>query len=768
MFFTDYSIMTERRGEIRNLSHLFVVGLVFVVSVVLLTVDGGLLVPEASAADQSKEERYITIDFDNVEINLFIKYISELTGKNFIVDPAVKGNVTIISPTRISESDAYQVFESVLEIHGFTTVESGSVIKIVPSVTARSKGIETLQSGDKALREDRVVTQLIPLKYTTPVEMQKILQPLVSKTSVIIAHTQSGMLIITDILSNIMRLMGIIEALDVEYSREEIDVIALEFANAEKIATIINTIFKKAAGGAKGAAGVASASVRVVPYERINTLIVLAEPVDAARVKRLVVKLDTEAERGEGNIHVRYLQNARAAELAKVLNALPKEQQKEGEKGKTPAISKDVNITPDEETNSLIITASRSEYSVLEDVINKLDIPRRMVYLEALIMEVDTDRNFDVGVQWLTGGVFDDGTGQVITGFSGADGYGLISGITDSDSPSLSSGFTLGVLKEGIQIGGITFPNIAAVLKAFQSDSDINIISTPQILTTDNKKAEILVGQNVPYITSQNTTATGLTGQDYTQYEYKDIATKLSITPQISQADTLRLEISTEVSRIKPGGDEDAFRPTTFKRTANTTVLVRDNDTIVIGGIIGQDATRSEFKIPFLGDIPLLGWLFKTHSTSNTKVNMFIFITPHIIKNPADIATVTLEKEDRLSVALPQVKEELRRPVNLEHSVVLADRGYERLRDGDLKVAKDYLSEALQINPNNPYALINLGVVFEKEGNYEQAITMYQRVIETNTDTVATSEEASDGVGLSLVEIARQNIEHVKETMQGM
>ena len=711
----------------------------------------------ASGAETQKTERYITIDFDNVDITLFIKYISELTGKNFIVDPAVKGNVTIISPTRISESDAYEVFKSVLEIHGFTTITSGAVIKIVPSVEAQSRNIETIQAGGTADPEDRVVTQLVPLKYTAPTEMQKILQPLVSKTSMIIAHTASGMLIITDVLSNIQRLLGIIEALDVEYSREELDVIPLDYANAENISKILANIFQQKAAGQKGAA--IPSRVTVVPYERINTLIVLADPQDAARVRDLVGVLDTEAERTEGNIHVIYLQNARAAELAKVLTALPQEESKEGEQGKVPAISKAVDILADEETNSLIITASRSEFMVLESVIKKLDIPRRMVYLEALIMEVDLERNLSVGVQWLAGGIFDDGTGKLVTGFSGDEGFGLIRGITDPDNPTLPQGFSLGLLKEGIQIGGVTFPNITAVLNAYQGDSDINIISTPQILTTDNKKAEILVGQNVPFITSQNTTTAQ---QDYTQYEYKDVATKLSITPQISQGDTLRLEISTEVSRIKPGGDETEFRPTTFRRTADTTVIVRDRDTVVIGGIIGQDATQNDFKIPLLGDIPLLGWLFKTHNTNDTRVNMFIFITPHIIRSPADIAGVTLEKEDKMSIALPQVKEELHRELNPKHAVALADRGFKMLRDGDNQAAKEYFIKALQFDAANPYALINLGVALEQDGSYEQAIQMYRRVIETINTRATESMQGYSSQDLPLLETARQNIDHAR------
>jgi len=725
-----------------------------------------LSAPKQNAGQKTTNERYITIDFDNVEINLLIKYISELTGKNFVVDPAVRGNVTIISPTKISENDAYLVFLSVLEIHGFTTIPSGSVIKIVPSAEARSRSIDTIISGTVTNPEDRVVTQLVPLKYTTPVEMQKVLQPLVSKTSVVIPHTQSGMLIITETLSNIKRLLSIIETLDVEYSREEVAVIPLDFANSNKVSTILNTIFQRTAAKAAVKGATAKSSIKVVPYERINALVILAEPSDVARVRRLITKLDTEAERGEGNIHVFYLQNATASELAKVLNALPEQQnQTDAEKtdGKAPAISKNVNVMPDEETNALIITASRAEYAVLEDVIKKLDIPRRMVYLEALIMEVSTDMTFDVGVQWIAGGVFDDGTGKVATGFSGEQGFDLIGGIVDPDNPSLPRGFALGVVKEGIEIGGITFPNIAAILKAYQSDENINIISTPQILTTDNKKAEISVGENVPFITSQNTTASA---QDYTQYEYKDVATKLSITPHINQADTLRLEIETEVTRLQ--GTSESLTPSTFKRTAVTTVIVNDKDSVVIGGIIGQDVLESEWKIPFLGDIPYLGWLFKTHTTDERKTNMFIFVTPHIIKNPADIAAVSLRKEDELGTVMPQVKEQLHKEVNPEHSVKLADLGYEKLASGSNIAAKEYFIEALSINPNNPFALINLGVLYEKDNVYPMAIQMYQRVIDTGTQEIARSPEGYEGVDISLVEIARENIIHAKKKMQNM
>ncbi|HBH27384.1 MAG TPA: type II secretion system protein GspD [Desulfofustis sp.] len=710
--------------------------------------------------DQPSDERYITIDFDNVDIQLFIKYISELTGTNFIVDPSVQGNVTIVSPTRISERDAYRVFESVLEVHGLTTVKAGSVVKVIPTVEARSRPIDTLIGEAGIQPDDRVVTQLIPLSYTSPLEMQKVLQPLVSKTSVMIAHTQSGMLIITDTLSNIDRLLEIVRMLDVERTREEIEVILLEYANSQKISQVITSIYQKSLRPQAQGGAASQEMFAVVPYERINALIIMALPEDSMRIKELIAQLDTEAQRGEGNIHVYYLQNATAAELSKVLTALPKQQETAVEEGKVPAISSDVTIMPDAETNALIITASRTEYAVLREVIEKLDIPRRMVYLEALIMEVNMDKSLDIGVEWLAGGTFDDGTGQIATGFSGDPPYGVLSGIR-SDPPSLPTGYTLGILKQGIQIGGVTFPNIAAVLRAYESDSTINIISTPQILTTDNKEAEITVGENVPFLVSENTTDAL---QDYSNYEYRDVATTLSITPHISQADTLRLEISTEVSKLKSA--PEIRTPTTFTRRASTSVIVNDRDTVVIGGIIGQDVTDNEFKIPLLGDIPLLGWLFKTKGTSDQRTNMFIFITPHIVRNPAEIARVTLEKEDQLGNVMPQVEKELRRPENPDNAIVLADIGYEKLRDGNYTEAKAYLSQALAITPDDPYALINLGVAHEKEGNYQAARQFYQQVVETGTDQSVLGPDRTTQTTIPLLQIASENIRNVDQLMR--
>ena len=721
--------------------------------IVLVMICPILLSGVALGADEpmeDKSQRFITIDFENVDINLFIKYISELTGKNFIIDKTVKGNVTIVSPTKISEAEAYRVFESVLDVHGYTTVEAGAVIKIIPSVKARSENIRTFQSDIAEHPEDKIVTQLIPLKHTTPDEIKKVLAPLVSKTSVVIAHTQSGMLIVTETLSNIQRLLAIIDAIDVAYTGEDIVVIPLEHATSTTVSKVLTTLFQTSKSSKKGAKP--QDVIKIVPYERINALIVVATPSDIMRVNRLITVLDSEMQKNSGNIHVYYLQNATAAEMAKVLNFLPGQETEKTAKGKAPTISKAVKIMADEETNSLIITASKSEYSVLEGVIEKLDIPRRMVYLEALILEVNTTKDFEVGVEWAFGGKFSDDTGTVVGAFRGTDDS-LLGSIGEDEPPSVT-GFAMGVIKQGIQIGGITFPNIGAVLKAYKNDSDITIVSTPQILTTDNKKAEITVGENVPYITSQNTTAGD---QDYTNYEYRDVSTKLTITPQINQGDTLRLEIATEVIKLK---GTTTLTPTTFKRTADTTVIVRDSETVVIGGIIGQDSSTGSNRIPLLGDIPILGWLFRADSTNKVQTNMFIFITPRIIKNPADLAAVTLKKEAQIGEVMPEIKKDLfRGEGRATYSIHLTEAGYDKMVAGFYSEAKEYFIEALDADPANPYAQYNLGVVYEQEGNKEEATKNYQRVILSGTSMTAVDATDPGKQGLPLLQLARERLE---------
>ncbi|MDH3922567.1 MAG: type II secretion system secretin GspD [Desulfobulbaceae bacterium] len=610
------------------------------------------------AAESAAElpERYVTIDFENVDINLFIKYISELTGKNFIIDKAVRGNVTIVSPTKISVDEAYKVFQSVLEVQGFAAVPAGSIIKIVPSADARSKSVETGFKEDTGEISDKIVTQLIPLKYADPEELKRLFTPLVSKNSVVISYPSTNLLIVTDVLSNIDRLLQIIKQIDVAENVAEISVIPIQNATASDVATILDSIFQGSSSRRAPATrttrrrtpaqaqpdetGPALGEVSIIADERTNSLIIIASAFDTVKVKNLVAILDKEIPRGTGNINVYYLQHANAEELTQVLTALPEKTDTPAEVGKAPVISKGVEIVADKATNSLVITANKADYAVLENVIKKLDIPRRMVYLEALIMEVKAEKDFAVGVEWVGGFTYGDDKGIVFGGSRSGDGSSLPS----LDNPSLPKGFSMGLVNEFIEINGQTFPSISAILNAYKQDSDVHIISTPQILTTDNEEAEIKVGENVPYITSRQENQTL---NDFSNYEYKDVGVTLKITPQINQENVVRLQVYVEVIKIKNEGVALATNtPTTFKRTAQTTVIIQDNNTLVIGGIIGDDVSDNLYKVPLLGDIPGLGWLFKTQSQTVDRVNLYIFLTPRIIRNPAEALAVTKQKRD--------------------------------------------------------------------------------------------------------------------------
>ncbi len=757
----------NRKGLNMRLGRNFRGGFVFICAVLVLVacslggVSTGLAAPPikgkvVKAAAVSAGGRYVTIDFDSVDIRLFIKYISELTGKNFVVDSAVKGTVTIISPTKISVKEAYKVFESVLEVHGFATVISGSIVKIVPAVAARSKNVETLLMNDPGVSEDRVVTQLIPLKYADPNEVKKLFTPLVSKNSVLASYAPTGMLIVTDMLSNIKRLMEITKEIDVLVVDEEINFIVLQHASATTVATALAQVFQTSArAGRKPVAGAASSAIKIVPDERTNALIVLASSDDADRIRLVADKLDQELPRGEGDIHVYYLQNANAEDMAKVLNTLPgkKKSTSAGSKGEAPAVSADVQIVADKATNSMVITAKRADYIVLEDVIKKLDVPRKMVYIEALVMEVNVDKDFKLGAQWRGGGT--NNGDVIIGGFSGGSGDNAYDGL----SGALPSGISIGVLGKGITVDGITFASLGAMLDAYKDDSGVNIISTPQVLTTDNEEAEIKVGENVPYLTRQQTA--GTTTNEYNTYEYKDVGVTLKITPQINQEGVVRLNLFQEVIKVK--GGLATLQPTTYKRSAKTTVLVEDKNTVVIGGLIGEDVTEGTFKVPLLGDIPVLGWLFKSHTESRKKTNLFIFITPRIIRNPAQATEVYREKKDSMEGVRDGVTDLLAKK-DKAAAERLADVGYGFLTDGKYGQAGLYLEEALALDPNHPYALLNMGVVREAEGRPADALALYAKLIALAPDERAVASTDATQQGVTLVAVARKNMQRLLST----
>ncbi|MCI5136634.1 MAG: hypothetical protein D3920_16560 [Candidatus Electrothrix sp. AW2] len=385
-----------------------------------------------------------------------------------------------------------------------------------------------------------------------------------------------------------------------------------------------------------------------------------------------------------------------------------------------------------------------------------------MVYLEALIMEVSIDKDFQLGVEWGGSGSFHDKTGTIGSGFTD-NNFGLLTGI-NSGVAGMANGATLGLIKKGVEIGGVYFPNLGAVLNAFKTDSDINIIATPQVLTTDNKEATITVGQNVPYITSKNTSQTGST-QDYTNYEYKDVGTTLKITPQINQANLLRLEIGVEVTRLK--SEAGVVTPTTYKRSADTTVVVHNEEIVVIGGMIGQDITSGEYKVPLLGDIPLLGWLFKTYEDRDNKTNMFIFIMPRIVESSPQLTDIYQQKADIMeevqkgSGEIPE--KALRRVPTQENALAFIDLGFAKLQQNDYVKAKGYFLQALKIVPENPYALINMGIIYEHEKDFNRAKKMYKHVLNLADSHKDNRQETSQqrAEDRALLNIARENLRKI-------
>ena len=620
----------------------------------LLTFRADSFGEESGRAAEEKIPRvkqgYVTMNFKDVDLQVLIKFISELTGKNFVVDPGVKGKVTILSPGKITVDEAYKVFLSVLEVHDYTTVPAGKVTKIVPVVKARSKGVETLREKMILSPEDKIVTQLVPLDYAESDVLSKLLRPLIEKTGVLIAYEQTNTLIIIVVMSNISRLLHIIQELDVP-GDEEIQVFTLQYAKAEDLAKKLLDVLAEKKGKTPG-----KQVLKIIPDERTNFLITLAAAKTASDIKMLIDKLDRKQVRPRENIHVYLLENAVAEDLAKVLSEIPGKGV-EGEKGKPPVISKDVQISADKATNTLVIIAEPDEYLILEEIIKKLDAPRTMVYVEALFMEVTADKALDLGVEWRWGNTYDGGYGEGSGGFF----FGASRGDRDSaadlaQAGTLPSGFVAGVIGRGVTLGNLTFPSLAAFVRAVRTDSDFNIISTPQILTMDNEEATIEVGQNIPFVTRVDQ-GTAITDRAIQSFEYRDVGVTLKVTPQINNNRFVRLQIEesvkTVLSRTALGGT--VLAPTTAFRTAKTTITVKDGGTAVIGGLIERQMEKGKTQTPCIGNIPGLGWLFKTTSDRSTKTNLFLFLVPHIVEDPQEGRALSEKKKRQIDEEFEKV-----------------------------------------------------------------------------------------------------------------
>ena len=620
-----------------------------------------LMATGASAAmlsDKEVEEagRQVTMDFRDVEIGILVKFIGELTNKNFIVDERVKGKVTVISPTKITVEEAYKVFESILEVHGYATVPAGKVIKVVPAVEARGKSITTAVGTEIVPAADTMITQIIPIKYANVREIKTIFTPLVSKESLLVTYEPTNTLIVTDALSNINRLLKILQEVDIAGYALELAVVPLQYASAEIVAREIKTLFE-----AKTAAGAPRPKVedvqlgspeelKIIPDERTNSLIVLANAQGMKMIKGVIAKLDQDVPRGRGNLHVYYLQHAVADDLAKILSGVTKETGAGGAQGAKAAplvVTDKISILADKTTNALIITASPQDYAVLEDVIKKLDIVRAQVYVECLIAEVTLDKIRQLGVEWNATQTADQEGGY--RRYGGSD-LGMLDALKEGALKGLVMAVTKGYITSA---GGTQFPDIKALIHFYSGDTDVNILSAPRLLTTDNQEAQIVVGEERPFLKSaQTTVGTSPSEVQLQTWDYKDVGITMKLTPHISKGKLLRLDIFTEIKSFVEDVKGLTGAAITSKRQATTSVVVEDGSTVVIAGLIRDDKTGSVGKVPILGDLPFFGWLFRSKTQNKTKTNLLIFITPHIITSTEAINKITEEEQERREKAI--------------------------------------------------------------------------------------------------------------------
>ncbi len=598
-------------------------------------------------------------NFQDADVKAVIKTISQITGKNFILDPRVKGKISIISAKPVSKAAAYRIFLSALKAQGFTAATvAGGVTKIIP--VGEGKQNASISDSVRKYGGESMISQVVVVQHGTATQMVPLLRPLMAPTSQLSAYAPANALIITDYADNVRRLLSLIDEIDKPVSTD-VTIIPLKYASALDMAELISRLLTAQSSGrpvpgGKGA-GVVGSRASIVPDLRTNSLLVRSEnPGRVAQLRKLVAKLDVPA-KTDGNTRVIYLKNADATELAKILRGLLNAEAR-GTGARTAAVAKKGGgargttattslIQADEATNSLIISASDAVYNNLRGVIEKLDVRRAQVFVEALIVEIQQDKGAQLGFQWAGAQSVGEGDVGAVTNFT--VGTSLGSAIADPLSLAGAAGLTLAFLGPEITLAdGSIINGLGGLARALETRNLANILSTPNLLTLDNAEAKIVVGQNVPFLTGSFAQATGTTGtvNPFQTIERKDVGLTLEIKPQITEGGSIKLEIASEVSNVVRTATLAAQDLITNKRSLNTTVVVEDGHTIVLGGLIEESADESSQAVPWLGRIPLLGWLFKYREQNKRKTNLMIFLRPTIVRNPEDSLSFTADRYD--------------------------------------------------------------------------------------------------------------------------
>ena len=588
-----------------------------------------------------------TVNLKDTDIQEFIKFVADVTGTTMVVDPNVKGKVRVISSKPVSQAELYDLFLSILDVQGYTAVRSGQVIRIVPSKDARSSPVP-IMDDQSAVGNDEYVTQVIRLDNISAAKLIPVLRPLVPQQAHMAAYAPSNAIIISDIRSNIGRIVDIIERMD-RSAIQTTEIIRLKYGVAEDVVSMLNTLEKSRQG--EGAD--ADKEAVLVADKRTNSVVVTADELTVDRIRKLVAYLDTPLEQS-GNVRVIYLEYADAMATAEVLTRVMQNISRLEEGGSNKrAGSGESTIEADEGTNSLIITADTDEMAALEAVIARLDIRRAQVLIEAIIVEVDVTEGQDLGLQWLFAN--DDGFyGGSISNSTAtqAQNRALAEALLPSDgsgSEDINTRTTAGALT---QIAGATLGwgvvdeslTMTVILNALESQGNTNVLSTPSLLTLDNEEAFITVGQQVPFVTGSYTnTGVGNGAQNpFQTIERQSVGVTLKVTPQINEGDAVVLDIVQEVNDLS--SSRTLTDVITNERVIDTMVLANDGDIVVLGGLVKDKVTDASSGVPVLSSIPLLGRLFRTDSVEVTKNNLLVFIRPSIIRDDEDLAGATAEK----------------------------------------------------------------------------------------------------------------------------
>lgn len=573
----------------------------------------------------------ITLNFKNADIRAFIDFVAGFSGKNFLVDNRVKGTVNIVSPTAVDEIEAYNIFLSVLEINGFAAVDAGSVIKIVPRAEGKQKAVPVHVGNAKS--NDAMVTQVLRLKYANSQQLVALIRPLISPNSHLVAYPRGNMLLLTDSSSNIRRIQQVLKLLD-RKDAVGVKIFTLKYASAGKLASTLTKLYPSAPNSALG--------MKAIAHQPGNILVVVAAPQVVNEVASVIEKLDIAPESDSDRLQVRYLKYAKAKNIESVLASLMGTKESPGKS----LFVGDVKVVADEATNALLITADPSDIDAVGRIIDKLDVRRRQVLIEALIVEVSGNSIQRFGVEWMAS----SGIGAGVQSFQNIKSVGAglstnaalaapanVSTVLTATAPT---GLTLGVVNKALSIG--------ALLHALESDNDANVLSTPNLLTLDNEEAEIIVGQNVPFITGTSSSTGTANPNPFQTIERKDIGLTLRVTPQISGDDSVTLDIYQEISSIDTKAGVQGSDLITTKRSIKTKVLADDGQMIVLGGLMREDVTAKVQRVPCIGSVPLLGEPFKFTENTKTKTNLMVFLKPHIIKSSSYLELITNRKYNNI------------------------------------------------------------------------------------------------------------------------